>query len=134
MATQRNITRTDQVFLDTDRILRYTIFQPPPDQAVPQDVAAWSFAWVLRAVGGAALITKTTGGFGITITGSYNADPDVNTQRVDVQLQATDSYDSEAELALAPGTYIYALKRTDAGQEDVLAYGTFEFLACAAVD
>jgi hypothetical protein len=136
MSTQRNITRTDQVFLDTDRILRYSVYQPAPNAAVPQDVTGWSLAWVLRAVGGAALITKTTGGGGITITGVYDTDPDVNTQRVDVQLQASDTYNDEAvpAIAIAPGTYIYALKRTDAGQEDVLAWGTFDLLACAAVD
>ena len=131
MATHRDITRKDQVFIDTDRILRYTVWKGNPtaaqiaaNQAVPENVTGWALSWVLSEVGGAALVSKSTSA-GITITGSYNVDPLLHTQRVDVLLEDADT------VALARGTYIYKLKRTDAGEETVLAFGTLELLEAA---
>jgi hypothetical protein len=131
MAVHRDITRADQVFIDTDRILRYKAFKGNPtaaqiaaNEAVPENVTGWTLLWVLSAVGGAPLVSKTTGS-GISITGIYNADPLQNTQRIEVLLEDTDT------LALAGGTYVYKLKRTDAGEETVLAFGTFELLEAA---
>jgi hypothetical protein len=131
MAIHRDITRKDQVFIDTDRILRNKVWKGNPtqaqidaNQAVPEDVTGWTLSWVLSEVGGVALVSKATGS-GISITGVYNVDPTLNTQRVDVLLEDTDT------VALARGTYIYKLKRTDPGEETVLAFGTFELLEAA---
>lgn len=145
MAYHRDITADDQVFFDTDRILRYTVYQGNPTAAeiaavtaIPQDVSGWSLAWTLRKkLTGAAMIEKLTGSpGGIAITGTYNVDPAVNTQRVEVTLADTDTYDPDASPAvnLKAGSYVYALKRTDDGEETVLAYGKFKLLQAAAYE
>lgn len=54
-----------------------------------------------------------------TIIGTYNADPTLNTQYVQVELTASD-------MNIAPKEYRYSLKRTDSGFEDVLRVGPFE--------
>jgi hypothetical protein len=144
MAYNRDITTDDRVFYDTDQTISYTVYQGEPtaaqiaaNTAVPQNVAGWSMAWVLRKAGStvAAVIEKTTGGGGITITGTYNVDPTVNTQRVLVLIEDTDTYGPEEEpvqIVNPNSDYEYALKRTDDGSETILAYGTFALLRSAA--
>lgn len=144
MAYERDITAEDQVFFDTDRVLRYAVFQGNPTaeeiaagDAVPEDITGWSLAWTLRRTpkSQTALIEKATGGSGITITGSYNVDPSINTQRVEVLIEDTDTYDPDAspEVNVKPSTsYAYALKRTDDGAESILAFGAFTLLQAAA--
>lgn len=142
MAYNRDITAADQVFYDTDRLLRYTIYQGgstaaeiAAGTAIPEDVTGWALTWVLKKkVDGAALIEKATSGSGIVISGVYDADPSVNTQRVEVTIDDTDTYDPDAspEIEIRPGDYVYALKRTDAGGETILAYGKFKLLQAAA--
>lgn len=127
MATERNITAADDVFFDTDMVLRFAITAGSP--AVPVDVSTWSFAWVLRRKVNSvdpAIIEKTTGA-GIAVSGTFDADPEVNTQRVDVTLEDTDTYDPDADppVLVKAGTYAHALKRVDDGAETVLTYGSF---------
>lgn len=143
MAYNRDITADDQVFYDTDKVLRYTVYEGNPTAAeilagtaVLQDVAGWSLAWTLRktAKAAAALIEKSTADGSITITGTFNLDPDVNTQRVLVAIEDTDTYGPEGAPVqiVKPGSYEYALKRLDPGSETVLAWGTFELMQAAA--
>lgn len=142
MAYKRDITERDQVFYGTDRLLRYTVYQGNPSAAeisggtaVPQNISGWTLEWVLRkkASSEELLIQKATGD-GIDIVGVYNADPLVNTQRAEVLLSDTDTYDPTAAppVSVKPGTYVYALKRMDAGEETILAYGAFTLLQAAA--
>lgn len=143
MAYQRDITAADKVFYDTDRLLRYTVYRGDPTaqeiadgDAVPEDVTGWALAWVLRKKVNSEdppLIEKTIGD-GIAIVGVYNADPVVNTQRVEVTLEDTDTYDPDGSPAteVKAGTYAYALKRIDDGGEAILAYGSFKLLQAAA--
>lgn len=144
MSYLRDITADDRVFYDTDRILRYTIYEADSTDeaiaagtAVPLDVSGWSLAWQLRkkAKDLDALIDKNTGSpGGIAIVGIFNADPDVNTQRIEVTIEDTDTYDPDVDpvVNLKPGSYVYALKRTDPGAEDILAFGSFTLLQAAA--
>ena len=50
-------------------------------------------------------------------------------QSVTINIADTDSYDPDVSPAieLTPGPYRYTLKRTDAGSETTLRYGTFYF-------
>lgn len=143
MAYHRDITADDKVFFDTDRTLRYAVYEGDPTAeqiaagtAVPKDVAAMDLAWVLRKKVNSIdppLIEKTLSA-GISITGIFNVDPTVNTQRVQVQLDDTDTYDPDASppVEIKAGTYVYALKRLDAGAETILAEGSFTLLRAAA--
>lgn len=142
MAYTRNITADDQVFFDTDRILSFTVYESTATDdevaagtAVPVDVSGWTFAWQLRKKVNSSTVTigKTTAS-GISVTGTYDADPNVNTQRVEVTLADTDTYDpsSSPVVNVKAGTYYHALKRTDAGAEDVLCDGTFVLQQAAA--
>jgi len=142
MAYQRDITAADKIFYDTDNVLRYQVFQGDPtaeqiaaNEAIPQDVAGWTIAWVLRKKPKSAdppLIEKTVGS-GIAIVGIYDADPTANMQRVEVTLDDTDTYDpdSSPEVNIKPGKYAYGLKRLDPGSEKILAYGSFTLLQAA---
>jgi hypothetical protein len=143
MAYQRDITADDKVYFDTDRLLRYSVYDGDPTAeeiaagtATPLDVTGWDLAWVLRKKTNSAdppLIEKTVGA-GITITGTFNSDPDINTQRIEVLLADSDTYDPAASppVEIKAGSYVYALKRIDAGSETILAEGKFTLLRAAA--
>lgn len=150
MAYQRDITAADKVFFDTDRILSYEIFareltlaeqvalESGDDVDAPmQDVAGWELAWTLRKAPktATALIDKASGGGGITVVGVFNVSRSLNTQRVEVLVEDTDTYDPDVspEVYVKPSTtYAYALKRTDEGQEGILAWGGFTLMQAAA--
>lgn len=118
MATEVTISRADHWFAGTNT----TIVFPPiydSDGVTPKDVTGYAFAWVLRkrdADPDPAILEKTSAA-GIAITGTYSADPDANTQRVEVTIADTDTEDLDA------GTYRHSLKRTDEGSETILAFG-----------
>ena len=143
MAVNRDITADDQVFFDTDRRLSYTVYDGDPTAeeieagtAVCVDVAGWALAWTLRKKPNTsvALIEKTSVD-GITIEGIFDPSPAINTQRVIVEIEDTDTYDPDAspEVYVKPSTtYAYALKRTDDGEETILAFGSFTLLQAAA--
>ena len=81
-----------------------------------EDVAGWAFSWKLQKDTGAVVLTKTMAD-GITIIGTFNADPAQNTQRVVVEIEPDDT------TALKGGQYQHELKRIDADAQYVLAGG-----------
>lgn len=119
MPFEAPVTRDDRVFLGEDRKIKFAIYADTTQTTI-QDVSGWALSWKLVSKAGdaTALLTKTTSG-GIAITGVFNASPSVNTQRIEVTI---DDVDTDA---LTPGTKWHELKRTDAGLESVLAFGTF---------
>jgi hypothetical protein len=143
MAYHRDITAADEVYFDTDKLLRYTVYQGNPTladieagAATRQDVAGWALSWTVRKKVNSPdppLIYKSVGA-GIAIVGIYNPDPDVNTQRVEVTLEDTDTYDPDGSppVEIKAGNYAYALKRTGPGVETMLAEGRFQLLRTAA--
>lgn len=144
MAYERDITADDKVFFDTTRTLKYTVYAGNPTAAeitagtaVPLDVAGFTLAWVLRKKtnSAVALIEKTNEGSpsDISITGTYNVDPDINTQLIEVILRDYDTYDPTGSppVEVKAGNYHYALKRLDE-PEDILAWGRFRLLRAAA--
>lgn len=135
MAYERNVIAADQVFYDTNKRLVFTAWAGNPTAAeilagtaTPLDVAGMEFSWTLRKTltSAARLIYKTSAD-GIAIEGTFNADPEVNTQRIVVTLSDKDTYDPDAAtpLSIKAGNYFHALKRTDDGSETVYAYGRF---------
>jgi len=117
MARQQNIGQSDDWFIGEDKTLAFEIYSS--DEATIQNVSTWAMAFYFRRMieADTKLFTKTTGGATITITGSYNSDPDTNTQRTNVIIDDTDTDNLQA------GKYHYSLWRTDSGNETVLAYG-----------
>ncbi len=118
MAREQHIGASDEWFIGEDKVFAFEIYSA--DKATIEDVSGWALAWVLRQQGesDAVRLTKTTGAATITITGSFNATPATNTQRVNVIIADTDTDN------LQPGTYLHALKRTTDGSETILSYGT----------
>ena len=118
MAKETNLT--DPVFLGTDHQFRFHVKNDGETASV--DITGYALSFMIKADFGdadaSALVTVTTAGGGVAISGTYNATPASNTQR------ATATVADTATDALAEGTRHYELKRTDAGLETVLAYGT----------
>jgi hypothetical protein len=113
----------DDIFLGTDFERVFHIKNE--DESASINILGWAISWMVKRhkdqADLLALLTKTTAGGALVISGSYNADPAVNTQRVTLTVADTDT-----DTAINEGLYHWELKRTDAGFETVLAYGTFE--------
>lgn len=114
---------SDSIFLGTDFQRVFEIRDD--DETAAIDISGWAISWMVKRfkdqADNVALLTKTTTGGHITIGGSFNADPTVNTQRATLSVLDTDT-----DTAINDGMYWWELKRTDAGFETVLAYGSFE--------
>jgi len=139
MALERNFAE-NKYFVGEDKELEFEILgddvvlsateldedgNPAVVSGTPVDVTGWALTWILRnsqSAADPALLTKATGGSGIQITGSYNATRDLNTQRVLVTVEDTDTWNPPTT-EFAAKEYAYSLKRTDAGSETVLVFG-----------
>ena len=112
-----------EYFIGTDHDFEFVILNDAGTQAI--NISGWPLSFMVkRSLGhldAAAKVTKATGS-GITITGTYDADPALNTQKATVSIADTDTD------ALPAGEYFYELKRTAVSAEAVLAYGTFTML------
>lgn len=88
------------------------------------DITGWTLSFLVKRAAtdadAAAVVTKTTTS-GITITGSHHTNPNSNTQRATIAIADVDTD------ALAAGTYVWELKRTNAGSESRIAYGVLVF-------
>lgn len=99
--------------------------------AVPENASGWALSFVILKSDKAAdastpVLTLTTTGGAITITGVYNVSPLVNTQLVNVAVADTDIPLWNGTTGFKEKTYRYSLKRTDAGSEKILNRGNFE--------
>jgi hypothetical protein len=116
MSRTQNIGTSAEWFVGTNKTLPFEIYSD--DEVTIEDVTGWACRWVLRrAKDDDPIILDKTTVSGITISGTYNADPAVNTQRVYVATTPSDTQH------LQPGRYYHALKRTDSGFEDILSEG-----------
>jgi hypothetical protein len=111
------------LFINEDRSIPCTILNKAQTTAL--DITSWTLSWLVKRresdVDASALVTKTTAS-GIAISGSFNPDPDVNTQVATISVADTDT------VSLSPGLYYHELKRTDAGAETVLITGRIKFM------
>jgi hypothetical protein len=140
VAYRRDFTKVNDIIIGDDLAFHFEIFQSDLvatfDSATgqdvyvsgtPEDVATWTFRWELRLKDtstGTPVLSKTLGS-GITITGTYNSDHAANTQRVVVTIPDTETYSDAGAVLIPPKTYVYSLKRDDAGSEKTLVYGKF---------
>jgi hypothetical protein len=106
------------LFIGVDHTFTFEILNEAEDAAI--NVTGVTLSWMLKRNvnhdDADALLTKTTSA-GITITGVYNAIVATNTQRVVVTIA-----DSDTD-AIKAGIWRYELKRMDAGNETIYAYG-----------
>lgn len=132
----------DRVFLGEDKRIEAVIYDQgtmsdeeleaaiTAGTAPPVNVSGWSLTWALRLKDNSAdpaLIQKSTGGSGITVEGTFNSNPALNTQLVVIQLEDSDSYNPPT-VELKAARYRHSLKRMDAGIETVLFFGYFQFV------
>lgn len=121
MALQQDITADDGFFTGEDAVIRFTVYTSAA-KTTCINIAGWALSWMVKKrvsdADSAAKVTKTTAA-GIAITGVFNASPALNTQRAEITIA-----DSDTMTQLVSGVYRHELKRTDAGSEQVLAYGT----------
>lgn len=117
-----DITIDSAWFTGEIKTLEFEILQR--DKQTPLNCTGLNFSFMLKINEGdldaAALLTKS--GSSVTVSGTYNADRSVNTQRVNVSIAANDT-------RVIPGwtidnnlVYWHELKRTDV--ETVVSQGT----------
>jgi hypothetical protein len=117
MARLQHIGASQDWFVGEDKTLQFEIYSA--DEATIEDVSTFALRFRLRHAieSDKVVLTKTTGGSGITISGVFNAAPTTNLQRTYVVIDDTDTDN------LQPGKYQYSLWRTDSGNETVIAFG-----------
>lgn len=129
------ISKQDEWFTGKDKVFSYVVLDFDDE---PEDITGWALAWRLfdkgAAAGAVARIEKTTSS-GITIqTVAKSTLVSQLAARWSIGADITDGWASTvkvAEVAIAdtdtdalPGAEYYSeLVRTDAGSEDVIAYG-----------
>lgn len=117
MAQTVNITKAMKFYLGTDKKIRLTL-------TGSDDITSWAIKFVLSAQlpsPGATveqLIVKT-------VTAGINIVSGVN-RIIDIVFEDTET-DGSADSFSASKTYYYSVKRTDAGEEDILVEGTWQF-------
>ena len=113
-----DIDADQNVVIGEDRTINVDVNQS--DGSTAQTMTGWALAWYLsERPGSTILVTKTTGGSGITITNGDGTD-----DRAAITLTDTDT-ESGSLADKATLTYHHELWRTDAGNESRLAYGKF---------
>jgi hypothetical protein len=86
------------------------------------DMSSWTIVFVVRATPtGSTLLSITA-----SVSGTYNADPAVNTQKATAIIADTDTD------GLTAGLRFYAWKRTDSGSETDLDYGLIRVVNTAS--
>jgi hypothetical protein len=108
-----------QYWLGTDKSWDFTVYTSAQKTTI-RDITGWTISFMIKRniedADGAALVLANG-----TVSGTFNASPAVNTQKFRVTLVDTDT-DTE----VAPGVAHWESKRTDAGFEEVLAYGSMD--------
>lgn len=107
--------------IGTNDTYRYRIVESDDPGALAPDVSGWALSWMVKRkvsdLDAAAVMVKTSGGGGITVVGTFNANPTLNAQTIHVTI---DDDDADGE---APGLCTAELKRMDDGAETVLVQG-----------
>jgi hypothetical protein len=129
MAQEINFTEDDEIFVGEDKELVISGIDDGAATPTALDVSAWTMTWMLRKTDIAAdpaLLTKATGGSGITVSGVFNASPALNAQVITIRLNDTDTAAADGtSIVLKPLTYRHSLKRMTADSEAILVYGDF---------
>lgn len=114
-------TSTDRIFLDTDFVRDFHCKDIDTDStgATAKNITGWAITLDIRtsAHAASALLSATC-----SITGTFNSVAASNTQRARWTCADTDI--TTTIFGRKGGTFYYSLKRTDAGSETILQYGT----------
>src|SRR5262245_21667791 len=106
-------------WLGTDKAFDFTIYTSAAKTTI-RDVTGYNTNFMVKRniddADGAALITVAG-----TVSGTFNANPALNAQKIRATLVDTDT-DTEIQ----PGVGHWELKRTDAGLEEVMGYGSMD--------
>ena len=115
MSVRTNITQTDNYILGEDKQLQFLVVD---SAGSAQTMTGWALEFIVRSDPDSAstAISKTTAS-GIAISNGNGTDD-----------RATVTIADDDTVALRPGLYYYAIRRTDAGSEQVLAFGTVELV------
>lgn len=115
MASNINIGGDGSLFIGEDKTFRLEVLD---SSEAPVDISGWTIKLLVRLLETTAepLLEKTA-----SISGSFNADRNVNTQRAVVEVADTELSEDDFD----PRIYRYSFKRTDDGSETILAYGNF---------
>ena len=112
-AKEARIAESEHWMIGEDRTIRIDVVQS--DDVTPQTMTGWALTWeLLDRRGGTVLLTKTTAS-GIAIGNGAGTN-----DRATITVADTDI---EGITGIAPGTFYHVLRRTDAGNEAVLAFG-----------
>lgn len=110
MANNVDIGSDGSLFVDEDKLFKLVVLDT---NGVPVNIATWTIGlYVGTNDNNHDVLTKTPA----TVTGTYDADPDVNTQEAQVSV-------AKASLGMKSKSYRYSWKRTDDGSNTVLAWG-----------
>jgi len=115
MTTEAHIAQSDNLFTGTDKVLQFTVVD---SAGAAQAITGWALLFVMvpwpvtGALASGWKLSKTTGA-GITITNGAGGI---------CQVAIADT-DTDAIKGNEQPIFYYELRRTDAGNEDVLAYG-----------
>ena len=120
MSKVADITGNDHFIKGEDKTI---VFDIVDSAGTAQTMTGWALEWIVRKTVDApsATLTKTTGAAQVAISNGDGTD-----DRATVTVTDTDTVD------LPAGRYQHALRRTDAGSEQVLAYGYLELIETAA--
>lgn len=122
MATETQIGGGGELFVGEDKIFKHVVMAAPASAGVVIDFSTWTLKLVVRRNDNSAdpaILEKTA-----TLSGTFNADPNLNTLVATVVLT-----DTEMQLFSAKGTggkaatYRYSWKRTDDGFETITGFG-----------
>lgn len=115
------VTALEPLYIGSDFTYSLHVKNEAETEAI--DITGWALSFMLKRrleqPDASALLTKTTPS-GVTISGTFDEDPEVNTQRASVFIADTDTD------PLTPGSIFWEFKRTDAGLETPLAGGPVE--------
>ena len=120
MSKYQPITARDGWFKGEDK---QHVFDITDAGGSPQTMTGWTLDWVLRRGHGAADVVLSVADSDVSVA-IGNGDGTDDRATVSINDTGTDG--------LAAGEYVYALKRTDAGFEQILVYGPALLQAIAA--
>ena len=106
MSIEQPITSTDNFFLGEDKTITFDVTTAAG--VSPQTMPGWALTWELKAsAGGTVHITKTA-----SLSSKFGTND-----------RATGTITDGNTEAIAAGAYFHVLRRTDAGSEQILAFG-----------
>lgn len=112
MAVEANITEEDEWFIGEKKIIEIQLFKDD-EVTLEEDIDQKTYSFAVRQSwrDPNAFIEKESGA-GVEVT-------DVGQAKVQITVEAADY-----PTGLRPGTYIFALKRVDSGNEQIQTYGS----------